>query len=120
MAELPEKIRKVLEANKDKPFIQRVINYKEGESPTLDNKDGTISTHSMAANHGMDGKVYVYPTVVMGKGGRLRRLDDEEGEDGRPALNNALQTGNAIEFPNIREAIWFSENYKTGTGLANE
>ena len=110
------KIMRLLEEHKDKPFIGRVLSYEEGKSPILDNNDGTISTHSMAANHSPEGKVYVYPTVVMGKNGKLRRLDDEEGEEGRPAMLNAIKTGNAIEFSTIREAIWFTEHYKEGTG----
>ena len=116
------KVLGILQQHQDKPFVKRVLEYKKGESPILVNpKDAqgndSYSTHSMSANHSKDGQhIYVYPTVVMGRKGKLVRLSDEEEEDGRPALNNAVETGNAIEFDNLREAIWFSKHYKEGTG----
>ena len=113
-----EKVMRILNQHADKSFVKRILEYKEGESPVLNNADGSFSTHSMSANHSIDGKhIYVYPTVVKGKNGKLKRLDDENyGDDGRPAMNNALKTGNYIEFNSLQDAIWFSKHYKEGTG----
>ena len=100
-----KKATKILMENSDKPWVQRILNYKEGESPVLQNEDGTVSTHSMAWGQ-VDDKYIVYPTVLMGREGKLQRLSDGD------AIKNARETGNFIPFDSEREADWFSRKYK--------
>jgi len=99
-----DKARKILEQNKDKLFVQRALN--PDDYPTLDNEDGTVSSHSMAWGEG-DGKYLVYPTVLMNRSGKLQRLSDDD------AWDNAIETGNYIEMPSAKEADWLSRKYKT-------
>ena len=50
----------VLEANKDVPFVDRILN--PDKYPVQKNKDGSISTHLMAYGES-DGEYVVYPTL---------------------------------------------------------
>jgi len=93
----------ILISNKEKPFVQRILN--RDAFPVLNNDDGSVSTHSMAWGDA-DGRFFAYPTVVQSGHENLERL---EGSD---AWDNAIGTGNVIEFPTAEEAEWFSKNYK--------
>lgn len=95
---------KILEANKNKTFVQRILH--KDKYPTLPNKDGSISTHSMAWSE-VDGKYIVYPTVLYGGGDKMRRFEDEE------AVPLAMESGNYIEFDSPEQADWFSKEYKS-------
>ena len=97
-------IANILEANKDKGFIQRILN--KDKCPVLPNKDGSSSTHSMAWSE-VDGKFIVYPTVLYGKKGKLKRFD------ARDALPLVMESGNFIEFDTPDQADWFSKEYKS-------
>lgn len=88
--------------NSDKEFVQRILS--PSEYPTLDNGDGSYSTHSMAWSDIDDGHI-VYPTVVFKKG-KLVRLDDDA------AVDHALKTGKYIKFAKPEDADAFSQDYK--------
>ena len=96
------KILEILEQNKDKEFVQRIMNA--ADYPTLPNRDGSESTHSMAWGE-FEGKFYVYPSVVIEEG-EIQRLGPDT------AWGRALRTGDYIEFTTIQDAYEFSKEYK--------
>jgi len=96
-------IAQILLMNKDKNFVKRILNFPI--FPVLDNGDGSISTHSMAWGEA-DGKYFVYPTVVQGGDGKLRRLS------GRDAWDYAIKNNEYIQFDTKESADWFARNYK--------
>jgi len=101
--EAVNKYNTILDKHKKFEWVDRVRNPK---GLSLDNEDGTHSSHSMAANHSPDGKkIMVYPTVI-NEGGELRRLEDDE------AYHHALKTKESIDFDDLEEAMDFSKNYK--------
>ena len=99
-----DKIRllEIILRNKGKDFINRIVNAND--FPTLENRDGTISTHSMTYAE-VDGRFYVYPTVVY-QDGKLMRLGPDT------AFNHALTSGEYVTFDDEREAMDFSKEYK--------
>ena len=97
------RLRAILRMNRDKPFVKRILH--RDSYPTLDNGDGTYSTHKLSWGEA-DGKYYVFPTVVMGDGGKLQELPHDE------AWSHARSTGNVIKFNSPYEADWFSKKYK--------
>jgi len=99
---MADNISKILAKHKNLLFVQRILH--RDKYPVLDNKDGSISTHSMSYSSG-DGKYYVYPTVVMGKDKKLKRLK------GKEAWEHS-KTNGAIPFDTEEEADNFSKNYK--------
>jgi hypothetical protein len=92
----------ILEKNKNKSFVQRILNPKK--YPVKQNKDGSVSTHLMSWTES-DGKYYVYPTLLMTKDG-LKQYDPDE------AWKHVKTTGNFIEFDLPQEADFFSKHYK--------
>lgn len=98
-----EKMVEIFKANKDKNFIQRVINPYI--FPTINNPDNTYSTHRMAWAE-QDGYFYAYPTIQQDSNGQLQQLSGEK------AFNSALDSGEFIKFPSAKEAEWFTKNYK--------
>jgi hypothetical protein len=110
-------IKETVEQNKDKEFVQRIINKNQGvqqltvESKPIKLADGSeIKTSPSWATHLMayaeaDGKYYVYPEIV-NQGGKLVRLGRDE------AFDYAMKTGEFIEFDTEKEAAYFGENYK--------
>ncbi len=99
-------LREVLNANADKPFVKRIINYRGPKnSPVLDLGNGELATHRMAWNEA-DGRYFAYPTVLMGANGKLQDYGDA-------AWDHVVKTGNYIEFPDAASADWFSQNYKS-------
>jgi len=102
MAEI-EKISKILNENKEKNFVNRIIN--PNIFPVLPNSDGTVSTHSMMDAE-IDGKHVVFPSVQQVSDGRLFRFNEEQ------ALQRALELNEFIEFSSAKEASWFAKNYK--------
>ena len=95
------KIGKVLDKNRGKDFVERIIN--PWDSPVLQNDDGTKSSHKMAWGES-DGKYYVYPTVL--------RDGEALNDYGDGAWSEAYKRGEYIEFNSAEDADWFSQNYK--------
>jgi len=89
--------------NKDKNFVQRILNPHI--FPRLNNADKSVSTHSMADAE-VDGRFIAYPTVVPSGDSSLTRLD------GNAAIDRAIKENDFIEFASQEEATWFAKNYK--------
>jgi len=96
-------IQKILEANKEKGFVKRILNPEK--YPTLPLGDGRSGTHLMSWGK-IDDKYVVFPTILYDEGVGLRRFSPSE------ALSHVMQTDNFIEFNTPEEADWFSKNYK--------
>ena len=96
------RLREILEKNKDKSFVKRIL--EKDNYPTLDLGNGNFATHMMSYAES-DGKYYAYPTVLYG-GGKLTRYQPDE------AFRHARETGNYIEFDNEQDADWFTKSYK--------
>ncbi len=97
-----EIVRKILEANKNKDFIQRIL--RPDDYPALPALDGKTKTHLMSWGES-DGKYQVYPTIIHKDGELIQYKDDE-------AAQHAMKTGEYVEFDNPADAAWFSERYK--------
>lgn len=107
------RLNTILEANKDKNFVQRIINPKESPSiPMPDMGRGGWGTHYMGwSSIGTDkGEKYiVYPHIVQDrKTNKLMRLDNHQ------AIQHAINTGEYIQFDKPEDADWFGKNYKLG------
>jgi hypothetical protein len=98
-------VRKILEANKEKDFVSRVLDPVN--SPSVDLGGGFTGTHLMAADWDDEGKRWlVYPTIVR-ISGNLEKLDPED------AFHHAKSTGEYIDFGDKKDAaINFSKDYK--------
>jgi hypothetical protein len=96
------KILEILEKNKELEFVQRILNADD--YPSLPNRDGSESTHSMAWGE-LDGRFLVYPTVIYQED-ELMRLGPDT------ALGHAMRSGDFIEFESETEAQEFSSQYK--------
>ena len=95
----------ILMENANKTFVQRIIS--PDRFPTLDAGNGAVATHRMAWNEA-GGRYFVYPTVLYdGKG-----LKDY----GDAAWDQAVKSGNFIEFKTPQDAEWFSKRYKGAWG----
>lgn len=101
-----EYITNILTANKDKNFIDRVLN--KDKYPVLQLDKNTIATHKMMWGES-DGKYIVYPTIFL-EGDKLKQYEPKE------AFWKAQDTNNFIEFDNPIEADFFSRNYKAVWG----
>lgn len=88
-------IDSTLNANKNVPFVQRIINADK--FPVRKNPDGTVSTHLMAYADNI-----AYPTLRLVNGKWVENVDP----------NAAMQAGDYIRFNNEADAAYFSENYK--------
>jgi hypothetical protein len=104
--EQTEKMRAILEANKDKDFVKRVIDWDEGiEQPSIDLGKGMRGTHMMATAEA-DGVHYAYATIQRDSEGNLQQLDPSE------AFQIAMAQGEVIAFDSAEEADEFARNYK--------
>ena len=100
----------VFSTNKDKNFIQRIVN--PDKYPSIKNQDGTYSTHKMGSAE-VDGKYIAFPMIVQMKDGKMHEF-----ENSRDAIKYALQNNEYVSFKSQEEANSFSENgYKKGTNL---
>jgi hypothetical protein len=101
MGEL-NKIRNLLNQNKDKGFVKRIL--EPDKFPRLDVGNGHYATHKMAWGKVGD-RFMVFPTVL---------YDGKELQSFTPdvAIKHVLETGNYIEFDTPQEADWFSKSYK--------
>ena len=98
-----QKVLAILEANKNKSFVKRILD--KDKYPILKNVDGSYSTHLMSWGE-KDGKYYVFPTVLLAPGGKLKRYTPKE------AWQHTQASGNYIVFDNPKDADWFSKKYK--------
>ena len=96
-----ERIGKILDKNRGKDFVERIIN--PWDSPTIPWAHNQRASHQMSWGDA-GGKFYVYPTI----------LRDEEGlkDYGEDAWGEAWKRDEYIEFDTAEDAAWFSENYK--------
>ena len=101
-----DRLLAILQENKDKNFIQRILS--PGQYPSIQNKDGTTSTHRMSwaeVGKGKDRKYVVYPTIFY-ENKQLVPLD------GDAAIERAMNTGEYVGFDKAEDADFFSKNYK--------
>ena len=96
------RINQILEANKTKSFVDRILN--KDKYPTLDLGNGMSATHKMSYMQ-VGNKYHVFPTILY-HDKKLTRYKP------RKAYDLVRQTGNYIEFDTQNEADWFSKNYK--------
>lgn len=97
-----KEILQILEQNKDKEFVKRIIN--PNKYPILNISNGYTASHLMA--YGQYGDKYiVYPTVIY-DGKELKQYDPDI------AWEKVRKTGNYIEFDNEEKAKQFSIDYK--------
>ena len=99
-------------------FVDRINNPEK--YPFIRNKDGSISTHRMAAEVDEQGKWMVFPTIVMLPSGELYQF-----ENNQKAMEYARRTGNFLPMKGKDEAITYAEGgYKTEKlkkfGMKNE
>jgi hypothetical protein len=101
-----KKVRSVLENNRDKNFVQRILEPER--FPVMNLPDGRIATHMMAYSetHDENGKkrYRVYPTILF-EDGQLTDYGDD-------AFERATDSGEYIDFDEAKDADWFSKNYK--------
>jgi hypothetical protein len=99
---------------RDEPeFVDRVRNNQN--YPVINNPDGSVSTHRMAAESDANGNWYVFPTIQMQDGELVEYYDS------RDAMDAAFKTGNILRAPNKQSALNYAEGaYKRGTGLGNK
>ena len=93
------------ENNMNKEFVQRIVYFEDAPPPM--EKDGQLQTHLMSAEFlGNDNTIpAVFPRIV-NEDGVLKELSLEE------AKQFAIDNGEFIQFPNIDDAIRFSQEYK--------
>lgn len=101
------RVRAILGQNANKNFVDRILN--RDKYPSVDNGDGTRSTHQMAWSE-VNGKYVVYPTILW-NGRSLVQFKTP-----RDAYDAAMRAGEYIEFNSPDEAEWFSQRYKTVWG----
>lgn len=104
------RLRALLEANKSKNFVQRIID--PSKYPSYDFGEGVTGTHRMGwASGGEKGneRYYVYPNIIQRtEGAELENLEDDKWT----AFDHAMTTGEYLEFNSPEEAEWFTKNYK--------
>src|SRR5262245_46720800 len=98
-----ERAMRILLANQEKSFVQRVL--KPQNYPVLSQDNGGYATHKMAWTTD-DNKHYVYPTVMLNDRGQLEDFGPDQGYE------LARRSGNYIQFDDPQEADWFARNYK--------
>lgn len=98
-------IIKILVENRNKEFVSRIIGTGDRPAP-LQNADGSISTHLMAAEKDDKGDWMVFPTIVH-SGGGLNKMALKD------AMRHAKKTGEYIPFGKDGDsAVEFSARYK--------
>lgn len=97
--------------SKSPEFIDRINNPEK--YPYIENKDGSISTHRMAAEVDEKGNWFVFPTIVMLPSGELKEF-----KDNNIAMQYNMRTGNFLPMGSKEEAIKYaSGSYKKNTPL---
>ena len=93
----------VFEKNKNKKFVDRIINPENYPAPTLTDSQGRKQTHLMSADLDQNNDWVVYPKIIL-ENNKYKRVNMEE----------AISSGNAINFGKNQDlAQGFSQNYKT-------
>jgi len=108
MSDETDRIKKILEENADKDFVQRILDPDNSPSIDMgldDNGNPQRGTHFMASGES-DGKYYAYPTIQRMADGSLKKMEVNE------AFQQAVSNGDLIEFATDKEAKWFAKNYK--------
>jgi len=91
----------ILEQNKDKNFVKRIMNPNR---KSINLGKGQYGTHLMS--YAKAGDQYIaYPSIIE-QDGELQELSDAE------AYKHAIQTREFISFDNSKEAEIFSKQYK--------
>ncbi|MDB4352377.1 hypothetical protein OAA60_02990 [Porticoccaceae bacterium] len=102
MADWSEKLKQ----NSGMNFVQRAIN--PNIFPRINNADGSVSTHLMAAEVDENGDWYAFPTIIQDGSGELIKMSTPE------AFDYAKRSGESIPFgKDGNGAIDFSINYKS-------
>lgn len=97
-----QKAEKLLQANSDLNFVKRIKN----PDMSINNKDGSVSTHLMRAEVDEKGVWHVFPEIVE-KDGKLTKLSPDE------AFSHAKKTGQSITTNDKGLALWLAaDNYK--------
>tara|TARA_R110000782_G_scaffold59877_1_gene124050 strand:+ start:91 stop:420 length:330 start_codon:yes stop_codon:yes gene_type:complete len=87
-------------------FIDRINNPEK--YPYIQNSDGSVSSHRMAAETDEEGNWFVFPTIQL-IGGKLKEFDNNQA-----AMQSALKTNNFLKMKNKAEALRYaSGGYKT-------
>jgi len=98
----PEWLAELLEANKNKDFVQRIIN--PSNYPTMELGPDAYGTHK--TSHVTEGnKAIVYPHIIH-RAGKLELLDRNSAYEYARKNNEYLEMTPA-------EAEWFGKNYKS-------
>jgi muramidase (phage lysozyme) len=99
----------ILQANKDVPFIKRVLDpsLNEGKSIVLEGQQEP-SSHFMTVSSDDNGH-YVHPTVFDTGKDKFEYISNDDFK----AFDRAKKDNNTVRFDNIEDAIEFSKNYKT-------
>jgi len=105
---------KILEANSDLDFVQRILSPEKYPNISWENDQrlerGQTATHQMTwAQNAPDGEAtefYVYPSIVH-EDGALDWMSPEDAHD------FAVESGQRIVFDKKEDAEWFAEKYKS-------
>ena len=97
------KIQAILEANKDRNFVDRILH--KDNYPSLDLGNGQYATHLMSYAQVGD-KYHVFPMIQF-DGQTLTKYYDFV-----DAYRQADANGDVISFDTEEEADWFTKNYK--------
>ena len=93
-------------------FVDRIMNPEK--YPYIENDDGSISTHRMAAEVDENGNWFVFPTIVQLPSGDLKQF-----EDPLMAMQYNFRTGNFLPMKSKKEALEYAKGgYKKNTPLA--
>lgn len=91
--------------NKDLPWVKRALDPR---GPKFINKDGSYSTHRLAAE--TDGKKwYVFPTLDY-EDGKWINMTPKDGEFPKEAFDRAISKKIAMEVPDMQTALNYSQN----------
>lgn len=93
-------------STKNPMFVERINNPKN--YGYIDNEDGSISTHRMAAEIDEEGNVYAFPLIVQMPDGSLHQF-----EDPFEAMDYNKSVGNVLPFDDIESALEYTKSYKT-------
>jgi len=102
-----QKIKEILNANKDKDFIKRILNPKlnKGREVQIAGEPEKLSHYMMQVDN------LVIPQVV-DKGEKVKGKSMLSFLTEQDAYDYALRTGEYIQLPSEQDALWFSKNYK--------
>lgn len=97
-------IDSTLNANKNLEWVNRLYDQNPQSIQVQGQKYPSTHLLTQADN-------FVYPEVVKGPDGKLEHLSGEE------AYHFAMKNKTAIPFKSEKDALWFTNHYKEGTGV---